>query len=155
MDGYHGKSSLCVVTISQPAYFTTTPRRGLHSEQFPKPVASYSQGFQVGQMMFITGQLPVDPATGEKVGGGDISLEARQTLRNFMAVLEAAGCTARHVVSAVIYLTDIDTLETVDAVWTEFFTDPANYPSRAVVQVSALVLGIQLEISGIAVKDQP
>ena len=144
-----------VVTNSQPTYFTTTPRRGLHSEQFPKPVASYSQGFQVGQMVFITGQLPVDPATGEKVGRGDITLEARQTLRNFMAVLEAAGCTARHVASAVIYLTDIDTLETVDAVWKEFFTDPANYPSRAVVQVSALVLGIQLEISGIAVKDQP
>ena len=72
-----------------------------------------------------------------------------------MRVLEAAGCNARHVASAVINLTDIDTLETVDTVWKEFFTDPANYPSRAVVQVSALVLGIQLEISGIAVKDQP
>jgi 2-iminobutanoate/2-iminopropanoate deaminase len=133
----------------------TTPRRGLHSERFPKPVASYSQGFQVGQMVFITGQLPVDPASGEKVGDGDIVLEARQTLRNFMAVLEAAGCSARDVVSAVIYLTDIDTLDTVDAVWQEFFTDPDNYPSRAVVEVSALVLGIQLEISGIAIKDLP
>jgi len=118
-------------------------------------VASYSQGFQVGQLVFITGQLPVDPASGEKVGNGDIVLEARQTLHNFMAVLESAGCTSADVVSAVIYLTDINTLDTVDAVWQEFFTDPANYPSRAVVEVSALVLGIQLEISGIAVKDQP
>jgi len=143
------------VTTSLPTVFSTTPRRGLHSEQFPKPVASYSQGFQVGQLVFITGQLPVDPASGLKVGDGDIVLEARQTLRNFMAVLEAAGCTASDVVSAVIYLTDINTLDTVDAVWQEFFTDPANYPSRAVVEVSALVLGIQLEISGIAVKDQP
>ena len=143
------------VTSSLPASFTTTPRRGLHSDRFPKPVASYSQGFQVGQMVFITGQLPVDPETGLKVGDGDITLEARRTLQNFMAVLEAAGCTARDVVSAVIYLTDIDTLDTVDAVWQEFFTDPLNYPSRAVVEVSALVLGIQLEISGIAVKDQP
>lgn len=143
------------MTTSLPTVFSTTPRRGLHSEQFPKPVASYSQGFQVGQLVFITGQLPVDPASGLKVGDGDIVLEARQTLRNFMAVLEAAGCTASDVVSAVIYLTDINTLDTVDAVWQEFFTDPANYPSRAVVEVSALVLGIQLEISGIAVKDQP
>jgi reactive intermediate/imine deaminase len=143
------------VTTSLPTVFSTTPRRGLHSEQFPKPVASYSQGFQVGQLVFITGQLPVDPASGLKVGDGDIVLEARQTLSNFMAVLKAAGCTASDVVSAVIYLTDINTLDTVDAVWQEFFTDPANYPSRAVVEVSALVLGIQLEISGIAVKDQP
>ena len=67
----------------------------------------------------------------------------------------AAGCTAADVVSAVIYLTDINSLDTVDGVWQEFFTDPLNYPSRAVVEVSALVLGIQLEISGIAVKDQP
>ena len=143
------------MTTSPPALFSTTPRRGLHSDRFPKPVASYSQGFQVGQMVFITGQLPVDPTSGEKVGDGDIVLEARQTLRNFMAVLEAAGCTARDVVSAVIYLTDINSLDTVDGVWQEFFTDPLNYPSRAVVEVSALVLGIQLEISGIAVKDQP
>jgi 2-iminobutanoate/2-iminopropanoate deaminase len=143
------------VTTSLPTVFSTTPRRGLHSEHFPKPVASYSQGFQAGQLVFITGQLPVDPASGLKVGDGDIVMEARQTLRNFMAVLEAAGCTAADVVSAVIYLTDINTLDTVDAVWQEFFTDPANYPSRAVVEVSALVLGIQLEISGIAVKDQP
>jgi 2-iminobutanoate/2-iminopropanoate deaminase len=139
----------------EPAPFSTTPRRGLHSDRFPKPVASYSQGFQVGQMVFITGQLPVDPRCGNKVGDGDITLEARQTLRNFVAVLEEAGCSSRDVVSAVIYLTDINTLDTVDAVWQEFFTDPLNYPSRAVVEVSALVLGIQLEISGIAVKDQP
>ena len=63
-----GKGFPSVVTSSEPIYFTTTPRRGLHTEQFTKPVASYSQGFQVGQMVFITGQLPVDPATGEKVG---------------------------------------------------------------------------------------
>jgi 2-iminobutanoate/2-iminopropanoate deaminase len=132
---------------------TPLVRRAIHSDRFPKPVASYSQGFQVGNMLFITGQLPVDPLTSEKVGDGDITLEARQVMRNMMAVLEEAGFSAKDVVSAVVYLTDIDTLDTVDAVWQEFLTDPQAYPSRAVVEVSALVLGIQLEISAIAIKD--
>jgi len=131
---------------------TPLVRRAIHSDRFPKPVASYSQGFQVGNMLFITGQLPVDPLTSTKVGDGDITLEARQVMSNMMAVLEEAGFSAGDVVSAVVYLTDIDTLDTVDAVWQEFFTDPQAYPSRAVVEVSALVLGIQLEISAIAIK---
>lgn len=133
--------------------FSTTPRRGLHSEHFPKPVASYSQGFQVGQLVFITGQLPVDPSTNLKVGDGDITLESRQVMRNMQAVLEEAGFGFEHVVSATVYLTDIDKLDTFDAVWQEYFPDPQAYPSRAVVQVAALVLGIQLEISAIAIKD--
>ena len=132
---------------------TPLVRRAIHSDRFPKPVASYSQGFQVGNTLFITGQLPVDPLTSTKVGDGDITLEARQVMRNMMAVLEEAGFSAGDVVSAVVYLTDIDTLDTVDAVWQEFFTDAQAYPSRAVVEVSALVLGIQLEISAIAIKD--
>ena len=127
-------------------------RRAIHSDRFPKPVASYSQGFQVGDMLFITGQLPVDPATNLVVGNGDITLEARQVMRNMMAVLDEAGFSAQDVVSATVYLTDIDTLDTVDAVWQESFPDANAYPSRAVVEVSALVLGIQLEISAIAIK---
>ena len=66
-------------------------RRAIHSDRFPTPVASYSQGFQAGNMLFITGQLPVDPVTSKKVGDGDITLEARQVMENMMAVLEEAG----------------------------------------------------------------
>ena len=69
------------------------------------------------------------------------------------AVLEEAGFGFEHLVSATVYLTDINTLDTFDAVWQEYFPDPMAYPSRAVVEVSALVLGIQLEISAIAIKD--
>ena len=127
-------------------------RRAIHSDRFPKPVASYSQGFQVGDMLFITGQLPVDPLTNTVVGDGDITLESRQVMRNMMAVLDEAGFSARDVVSATVYLTDINTLDTFDAVWQEYFPDANAYPSRAVVEVSALVLGIQLEISAIAIK---
>ena len=129
------------------------PRHALHSDRCSAPVAGYSQGFQVGSMVFISGQIPFDPNTNTKVGDGDIVLEARQVLRNVMAVLEAAGCSAREVASAVIYLTDINQLETVDHVWREFFTDASAFPSRAVVEVAALVEGIQVEISAIAIKD--
>ena len=131
---------------------TPVLRRAIHSDRFPKPVASYSQGFQVGEMLFITGQLPVDPLTNRVVGAGDLTLESRQVMTNMMAVLEEAGFRAADVVSASVYLTDINTLDTFDAVWQEYFPDPSAYPSRAVVEVSALVLGIQLEISAIAIK---
>ncbi len=131
---------------------TPVLRRAIHSDRFPKPVASYSQGFQVGEMLFITGQLPVDPLTNRVVGAGDLTLESRQVMTNMMAVLEEAGFHAADVVSATVYLTDINTLDTFDAVWQEYFPDPSAYPSRAVVEVSALVLGIQLEISAIAIK---
>ena len=125
-------------------------RRAIHSDRFPTPVASYSQGFQAGNMLFITGQLPVDPVTSKKVCNGDITLEARQVMENMMAVLEEAGFSAKDVVSAVVYLTDINSLDTV---WQKYFTDPQPNPSRAVVEFSALVLGIQLEISAIVIKD--
>lgn len=128
-------------------------RRAIHSARFPKPVASYSQGFQHGNTLYITGQLPVDPHTNAVVGHGDITLESRQVMRNIEAVLHEAGFGFEHVVSATVYLTDIDKLDTFDAVWQEYFPDPQAYPSRAVVQVAALVLGIQLEISAIAIKD--
>jgi 2-iminobutanoate/2-iminopropanoate deaminase len=127
-------------------------RRAIHSDRFPKPVASYSQGFQVGNTLYITGQLPVDPVSNEVVGNGDITEESRQVMRNLMAVLQEAGFAAADVVSATVYLTDINTLDRFDAVWQEYFPDAEAYPSRAVVQVAALVLGIQLEISAIAVQ---
>ena len=127
-------------------------RRAIHSDRFPTPVASYSQGFQVGDTLFITGQLPVDPATNAVVGNGDITLESRQVMENMMAVLEEAGFNASDVVSATVYLTDINKLDTFDKVWQEYFPDASAFPSRAVVQVAALVLGIQLEISAIAIK---
>ena len=104
-------------------------------------------------MLFITGQLPVDPATNLKVGDGDITLESRQVMRNMQAVLEEAGFGFEHVVSATVYLTDIDTLDNFDAIWQGYCPDPQADPSRTVVQVAALVIGIQLEISAIAIKD--
>jgi 2-iminobutanoate/2-iminopropanoate deaminase len=106
----------------------------------------------VGNTLLITGQLPVDPVSNEVVGNGDITEESHQVMRNLMAVLQEAGFAAADVVNATVYLTDINMLDRFDAVWQEYFPDAEAYPSRAVVQVAALVLGIQLEISAIAVQ---
>ena len=110
----------------------------------------YSPGVLVGDTLYISGAIGI-----RADGVIPRSAEAQYELcfENMLAVLEEAGVSAGDVVSAVVYLTNIDTLDTVDAVWQEFFTDPQAYPSRAVVGVSALVLGIQLEISAIAIKD--
>lgn len=127
--------------------------RAIHSDRFLKPVASCSQALQRGSMLLITGQLPVDPVTHLKLGDGVITLESRQVMPNLQAVPEEVGVGCEHLVSATVYLTDIDTLDNFDAIWQGYCPDPQADPSRAVVQVGALVIGIQLEISAIAIKD--
>ena len=92
-------------------------------------------------------------AFGESFLERDCARGADGELPTTQAVLEEAGFSFEHLVSATVYLTDINTLDIFDAVWQEYFPDPMAYPSRAVVEVAALVLGIQLEISAIAIKD--
>jgi 2-iminobutanoate/2-iminopropanoate deaminase len=117
-----------------------------------KPVASYSQGYRIGQFVFVSGQMPVDPETNETVEGGSAE-HTRQCLKNVFGVLEEAGCTYRDVGQAVVYMTNIDEIDAMDAVWQEFFPDPNNYCSRAVIGISKLVVGARIEISCIAIKD--
>ena len=84
---------------------------------------------------------------------GGTAEHTRQCLKNVFGVLEAAGCTYRDVGQAVVYMTDIDEIEAMDAVWQEFFPDADNYCSRAVIGISKLVVGARIEISCIAIKD--
>ena len=108
----------------------TLPRHAIHSDRCSAPVAGYSQGFQVGSMVFVSGQLPLDPVTNTRVGDGDIVLEARQVLRNVMAVLEAAGCTGRDVASAATAPRRIDRSGTVDVMCREFLAHSKALPKR-------------------------
>ena len=125
-------------------------RRAIHSDRFPTPVASYSQGFQLDRMLFITGQLPVDPTTNLKAGDGDITLESRQVMRNMQAVLEEAGFGFEDVVSATVYLTDIADKDQVGRARRDFFAGQAVFPTSTLVAVSALVfpeLRVEIEAS--------
>ena len=126
------------------------PRRHeeVNTEAAPAPVGPYSQAIRSGEWVFASGQIPLDPATGEKVNG-EIEDETRQVLANLRAVLEAAGSGMNRVVKATVYLTDLGLFPRVNAVYAEAF-DVSPAPARVTVGVAALPLGAQVEIDAIA-----
>ena len=113
----------------------------------PKPVGAYSQAVKSGNFLFISGQIPLDPETGEIVSG-DFKEQARRVLRNIMAILDASGMSAENVVKTNVYMTDLSNFSIVNEVYAEFFkSDP---PARAAVEVSRLPLNVEIEIECIA-----
>jgi len=122
--------------------------REVKSEAAPEPVGPYSQAITHGKLVFASGQIPIDPATGSLVSG-EIEDETRQVLANLRAVLEAAGSSLARVVKATVYVTDLSLFARINAVYAEAFNaDPA--PARATLQVAALPLGARVEIDAIA-----
>ncbi len=123
-------------------------RSEVRTEGAPAPVGPYSQAIRSGDWVFASGQIPLDPTTGELVQG-EIEDETRQVLGNLQAVLEAAGSGLDRVVKATVYLTDLGLFPRVNAVYAEAFeTLPA--PARVTVGVAALPLGASVEIDAIA-----
>ena len=122
----------------------------IRTEAAPAPVGPYSQAIGLNGLVFVSGQIPLDPKTGEIVRG-EIEDETRQVLANLKAVLEASRSELSCVVKATVYLTDMSLFPRINAVYAEAFdTDPA--PARATVEVSALPLGARVEIDAIAFK---
>jgi 2-iminobutanoate/2-iminopropanoate deaminase len=114
----------------------------------PTPVGPYSQAIVSGGLVFASGQIPIDPASGKLVEG-EIEAQAERVLDNLRAVLEAAGSSLDHVVRASVYLVDLSVFPRVNAVYARYFTaDPK--PARTTVQVAALPLGARVEIDAIA-----
>lgn len=127
---------------------TTNERLEIRTEAAPAPVGPYSQAIRAGDMVFASGQIPLDPKSGEIVTG-EIEDEARQVLANLAAVLEAAGSGLDRVVKATVYLTDLTLFPRVNAIYAEAFSaDPA--PARVTVGVASLPVGAQVEIDAIA-----
>jgi 2-iminobutanoate/2-iminopropanoate deaminase len=123
----------------------------IRTEAAPAPVGRYSQAIGLGDLVFVSGQIPLDPETG-KIVDGEIEDETRQVLANLKAVLEAAASDLSCVVKATVYLTDMSLFPRINAVYAEAFDyDPA--PARATVEVSALPLGAHVEIDAIAFKN--
>ena len=113
----------------------------------------YSQGIRSGDLIFASGQIPLDPVTGEIVQG-EIEDETRQVLANLRAVLEAAGSGMDRVVKATVYLTDLGLFPRVNTIYAEAF-DATPAPARVTVGVDALPLGAQVEIDAIALASPP
>jgi 2-iminobutanoate/2-iminopropanoate deaminase len=115
----------------------------------PRAIGPYSQAIAVraGQLLFLSGQIPLDPATGELVRG-TIEEETRQVMRNLAAVLAAGGAGFQHVVKATIYLTDLSDFARVNEVYGAHFK--SSPPARSTVQVAALPRGARVEIDAVA-----
>lgn len=118
------------------------------TDQAPAAIGPYSQAVRAGHTVYLSGQIPLDPATGELVAG-DIAAQARRVFRNMAAVCEAAGASLAQVVRVGIYVTDLAHFGTVNDVMAEFMQAP--YPARSTIEVSALPKGAQVEMDAVLV----
>ncbi len=118
----------------------------IHSDNAPAAIGTYSQAINAGGLIFLSGQIPLDPATMDVVDG-DFEARARQVFANLAAVAEAAGGTLNDAVKITVFLTDLDDFATVNKVMEDFFDAP--YPARAAVGVAALPKGVDVEADAI------
>jgi reactive intermediate/imine deaminase len=118
-------------------------KQAIHTPAAPAAIGPYSQAIKTGNLVFLSGQIPLDPATGQLVSG-EIEAEARRVFENLKAVAQAAGGTLDHAVKVNVYLTDMAHFTKVNEIMAGYFTQP--YPARAAVQVAALPRGARVEV---------
>ncbi|HEY5780863.1 MAG TPA: RidA family protein [Lysobacter sp.] len=123
-------------------------RKIIHTDKAPAAIGPYSQAVRVGDTVYLSGQIPLDPATGLLVEG-DISAQARRAFDNLKAVCEAAGGSLSDVARLGLYLTDLDNFAAVNAVMSEYFQAP--YPARSTIEVSGLPRGAGFEVDAVMV----
>jgi 2-iminobutanoate/2-iminopropanoate deaminase len=122
--------------------------REVRTEAAPAPVGPYSQAVVLGQLVFVSGQIPVEPRTSRLVEG-DVEAQTERVLANLRAVLEAAGTSLDRVVRTTLYLTDLDAFPRVNEVYARYFRSTPR-PARVTVQAARLPLGAAVEIDAIA-----
>ena len=121
----------------------------IHTASAPHPIGPYSQAVQAGNLLFVSGQIALDPATGE-LTGSDLESETRQVMENIRAVLTEAGAGMADVVKTTIFLTDMGHFQRVNEIYGTYFD--GNFPARETVAVAGLPKNVNVEISVIAVK---
>ena len=122
-------------------------KKVVYTDKAPKPIGPYSQAIIAGNFVFVAGQIPIDPETGEIVKGG-IEEQTRRVLENIKAILEAAGSSLDKVVRVQVFLADLKLFEKFNKVYAEYFKE--NPPARVTVEVSSLPKGVLLEVDVIA-----
>ncbi len=126
-------------------------KKVINTSLAPAPVGPYNQAITAtGQMLFVSGQIPLDPSTGEIIGASDITKQTQQVLTNLKAILTAAGVTCENVVKTTVFLADMNDFATMNSVYSQYFAE-ATAPARACVQVSRLPKDVLVEIDCIAV----
>lgn len=121
-------------------------KEAIHSDAAPAAIGTYSQAIKAGNLLFMSGQIPLDPTSMEVVDG-DFEARARQVFDNLKAVAAAAGGDLNQIVKLTIFLTDLDNFATVNAVMEDYFDQP--YPARAAVGVASLPKGVDVEADAI------
>lgn len=124
-------------------------KKPISTDSAPKAIGPYSQGISAGDLVFVSGQTPIDPATGSLVPG-DAAVQARRCLENLKAVLEAGGSSLEHVVKTTVFLIDMADFKAMNGVYAEFFG--STPPARSTVAVAGLPLGARVEIEAVGVK---
>jgi 2-iminobutanoate/2-iminopropanoate deaminase len=127
-------------------------KKVISTSNAPAAIGPYSQAIEAGGFVFLSGQIPLDPATGQMVDG-DVAAQTERVMQNLEAVLAAAGCSFADVVRTGIFLTDLSDFAKVNEVYARRF--PENPPARATVQVAALPRGAKVEIDLVALKGRP
>lgn len=122
-------------------------RTAILTDKAPKPIGPYSQAVRFGDLVFTSGQIPIDPATGDLVTG-DIVKETELVFANLAAVLAAAGTSLERAVKCTVFLTDMGQFGKVNEVYTRNFREP--FPARSTIQVAALPKGVSVEIDVVA-----
>jgi 2-iminobutanoate/2-iminopropanoate deaminase len=122
----------------------------VYTDKAPKPIGPYSQAVKVGPWLFLSGQIPIDPRSGEVVDG-DIEVQTRRVLENVKAILESIGYTLDDVVKVTVYLADLEDFPRFNNVYSEYFKDKP--PARTTVQVAGLPRNAKIEIDVIAYKE--
>ena len=118
------------------------------TENAPAAFGPFSQAVKVGGFVFTSGILPLDPASGKKVGGG-IENETKQTLENLRAILETSGSSLNEIVKATIFLTDMNDFEIVNSIYSKYFS--GDFPARATIGVNELAKNAKVEIQAISI----
>jgi 2-iminobutanoate/2-iminopropanoate deaminase len=125
-------------------------KKVISTPKAPAAIGPYSQAIQVGNLIYTSGQIPIDPATGQLVEGG-IKEQTRQSLNNIQAILQEAGLTMASVVKTTVFMADMADFAEMNSVYAEFFTEP--YPARSAVAVKTLPKNALVEIEVVAEKE--
>jgi 2-iminobutanoate/2-iminopropanoate deaminase len=123
-------------------------RQAVSTPAAPQAIGPYSQGIKAGSLLFVSGQVPIDPATGSVIDG-DIAAQTHRVFQNIGEILKAGGASFEHVVRTTVFLADMNDFSAMNAVYATYFSAPA--PARATVQVSRLPKDARIEIDVIAV----
>lgn len=123
----------------------------VNTQNAPAAIGPYSQATKAGNYLFVSGQLPIDPLTGE-FAGSDITAQTQQSLKNLKAIVEASGMNIEDIVKVVVYLCDMNNFAAMNAVYSTVFT--SNYPARVAIEVARLPKDALVEIEATAFKNK-